>query len=243
MNNKISNPVLKKLISEIANQANQGRVTNLNWQSLYESKNILKKEAEEKGKPDPSAKDKEKSSEKKPELPSVGGKDGDPSNALPPPEMGNDKGGEKDLDSPPSDPAPELGKDAPSEDPSAGEEDVEKAKTDAAEKQAELEKAKADKKKAEEELEKQSYIKFKSPGGQKYLLGKIVGQAFKSNTIDALAAEMAQKLEIKTPDDVATFEKDMALYKTIPGMVELISSIRDVAVEQPKKPSEEEQPQ
>lgn len=236
MNNKISNPLLKQLISEIANKANQGRINDLNWETLRESKNILKKEADEKAAPSaekpkdqPPAPAKDAASKEKPASPNA---EKSPKDA---------KGGdEKGPDAAPKDALSDLGKEAPSKD-QAPEEDVEKAQTDAAEKQAELEKAKAEKAQAEKELEQQSYIKLKSSSGQKYLLGKILNHAFKTNTIDALASEMAQKLRITTPEDVATFEKDMALYKTIPGMAELISSIRDVAVEEPKKaPSEKE---
>ena len=70
------------------------------------------------------------------------------------------------------------------------------------------------------------------------MIGKILGQAFKTNTVDALASEMAQKLKITTPTDADLFEKDMALYKSIPGMVELIAAVKDLAVEEPKAPEE-----
>jgi len=111
-----------------------------------------------------------------------------------------------------------------------------------AKKKAEVEKAKADLKKAEDELEQNAYIKLKSDSGVKYMIGKIIGQSFKTNTIDALASEMAQKLKITTPNDADLFEKDMALYKSIPGMVELIAAIKELAVEEPKS-SEEKSPE
>jgi hypothetical protein len=228
MNNKITNPLLKQLISEIAGKATEGR-TNLNWKSLNESKNILKKEAEEKKKED--------------DVDALlGGGGGEADAAQETPQASAE--------------APAKNAAAPAADASAGggdldaalggggdagaEEDPEKAQADAAKAKAELEKAKAEKAQAEEELEQHSYIKLKSSGGTKYLLGKILGSAFKTNTIDALASEMAQKLKITTPNDAAAFEKDMALYKNIPGMVELIKSIKGVAVEQPKETSDEE---
>ena len=120
----------------------------------------------------------------------------------------------------------------------AGAEDPKELEADAAKKKAEVEKAKADLKKAEDELEQNAYIKLKSDSGVKYMIGKILGQAFKTNTVDALASEMAQKLKITTPTDADLFEKDMALYKSIPGMVELIAAVKDLAVEEPKAPEE-----
>lgn len=46
MNNKIDNPFLKQLISEIANKATEGRVSGLSWETLTESNSKkLKKEA------------------------------------------------------------------------------------------------------------------------------------------------------------------------------------------------------
>lgn len=227
MNNKISNPLLKQLISEIANKANQGRITNLNWKSLQESKNILKKEADQ----------------KKGEEDDVGallGGGGGEAAAAP----------AKDKAAPQADAkgaAPEApAADAGAEVPNIGggdvgaEEDPEKAQADAAKKKAELEKAKAEKDQAEEELKKQSYVKLKSSGGLQFMLGKILNHAFRTNTIDALASEMAQKLKITTTNDVAAFEEDMALYRNIPGMADLLSSIKTIATKKPEEPSEEE---
>jgi hypothetical protein len=236
MNNKISNPLLKQLISEIANKANEGRVTNLNWGSLYESKNILKKEADEKDKPSP----KEEPADKKGgddagELPPLGGPDDAEPSKPTTPEKGKSTNVPTDKD---------VGADKGAKDkgitPPAGEEDTEKAQADAAKAKAELEKAKAEKDQAEKELKKHSYVKLKSSGGLQFMLGKILNQAFKTNTIDALASDMVQKLKISTKDDATAFEEDMAMYKNIPGMTNLLSSIKGMAVEQPKVPSEEE---
>ena len=38
MNNKITNPFLKQLISEISNKTSEGRITDLSWGSLNEAK-------------------------------------------------------------------------------------------------------------------------------------------------------------------------------------------------------------
>jgi hypothetical protein len=202
MNNKITNPLLKQLISEIANKANEGRFGH-----------NLVKEADAKKE--------------------------DPLGDI----LGGEGGAEGEKQAAPTATAPKAqpSKDAaptPSADAAADAEDPKELEADAAKKKAEVEKAKADLKKAEDELEQNAYIKLKSDSGVKYMIGKIIGQSFKTNTIDALASEMAQKLKITTPNDADLFEKDMALYKSIPGMVELIAAIKELAVEEPKAPEE-----
>jgi len=206
MNNKITNPLLKQLISEIANKANEGRF----------GYNLVKE---------------------------ADAKKEDPLGDI----LGGEGGGEGEKQAAPSAaPKAQASKDAataPSADAAAaadeaGAEDPKELEADAAKKKAEVEKAKADLKKAEDELEQNAYIKLKSDSGVKYMIGKILGQAFKTNTVDALASEMAQKLKITTPSDADLFEKDMALYKSIPGMVELIAAVKDLATEEPKAPEE-----
>lgn len=206
MNNKITNPLLKQLISEIANKANEGRF----------GYNLVKE---------------------------ADAKKEDPLGDI----LGGEGGAEGEKQAAPTAAAPKAqpSKDAataPSADAAAGDEagaeDPKELEADAAKKKAEVEKAKADLKKAEDELEQNAYIKLKSDSGVKYMIGKILGQAFKTNTVDALASEMAQKLKITTPSDADLFEKDMALYKSIPGMVELIAAVKDLATEEPKAPEE-----
>lgn len=205
MNNKITNPLLKQLISEIASKANEGRFGH----------NLVKE---------------------------VDAKKEDPLGDI----LGGEGGAEGEKQAAPTAaPKAQPSKNAapaPSADAAAGDEadteDPKELEADAAKKKAEVEKAKADLKKAEDELEQNAYIKLKSDSGVKYMIGKILGQAFKTNTVDALASEMAQKLKITTPTDADLFEKDMALYKSIPGMVELIAAVKDLAVEEPKAPEE-----
>jgi hypothetical protein len=210
MKNKISNPLLKQLISEIASKANEGRF----------GYNVVK-EADAK-KEDPLGDI----------LGGEGGAEGE-KQAAP-------------AAAPAAAPKAQANKDAataPSADSGAADgEDPKELEADAAKKKAEVEKAKADIKKAEDELEQNAYIKLKSDSGVKYMIGKILGQAFKTNTVDALASEMAQKLKITTPNDADLFEKDMALYKSVPGMVELIAAVKELAVEEPKS-SEEKSPE
>jgi hypothetical protein len=191
---------------------------NISWGALKESNNFVKKEADEKPKADDSG------------LPPLDGSDAPADKPAPAPKA--DAKAEKA-------PAPKPAEPAPAPAPEADAEDADKAQADAAKKKAELEKAKAEKAQAEEELEQHSYVKLKSSGGTQFMLGKILDHAFKTNTIDALASEMAQKLKITTPEDAAAFEKDMALYKTIPGMPELIGAIKSVAVSEPKQTEEE----
>lgn len=223
MNNKISNPILKQLISEIAKKANEGRL-DVDWNAVKEADkqaedptdDLLGGDAEG-GEQTPA----EAPSGKQPQQ-AAGGEEAAPTDDA------SAEGGD------------ELGADVGGEEAESPEE----TQADAAKKKAELEKAKADIKQAEDELEKQAYIKLDSKGGARYMIGKILGQAFKTNTIDSLAAEMAQKLKITTKQDAALFEKDMALYKNIPGMIDLISSIKGIAVEEPSSeaPQSEESP-
>lgn len=248
MNNKISNPLLKQLIAEIAGKANQGRINDLSWGAIYETKQkALRKEADEKS-PDTSAEDKggedlpplgktdastggeEKSSEKGGELPPLGGEKPAPSapkkDAGPQPKS-SDKAAAPAAPSKPDDAKGDQG-------------EADKAKEDAAKAKAELEKAKAEKAAAEKELEQNKYVKLTSSGGTQFLLGKVVDHAFKSGEIDALAGEMVEKLKIKTPEDMSLFSKDMVTYMNIPGMPELISSMKAMATKTPEK--SEEQP-
>jgi hypothetical protein len=229
MNNKITNPLLKQLISEIAGKSKEGRM-NISWGALKESNNFVKKEADEKDK------------ENKKDAPAD--KEGNDSiEGLPPLE------GPK-TDSPDRSGPDKAGKEAPKAEPAAPDaeksvgddsgEESEKAQADAVKAKAELEKAKAEKDQAEKELKKHSYVKLQSSGGLQFMLGKILNSAFKTNTVDALASEMVQKLKISTPEDATAFEEDMAMYKNIPGMVDLLSSIKGMAVKQPEAPTEEE---
>jgi len=230
MNNKVSNPYLKQLISEIASKTSQGRITGVSWGLIDEAKKKKKiKEADE----------------KKDEKP-ADDKGGD----LPPLDAGGDKGADAGKDLPPLGGADEKpkdtkapeGGDAPKADaaPDAGgEEDADKAEADAAEAKAKLAKAKAEKDQAEKEIEKHQYVKLASSGGTQFLLGKILDQAFKTNAIDALAGEMVEKLKIQTPEDMSSFSEDMATYMTIPGMPELLSSMKALATKQPEAPAEE----
>lgn len=233
--NKITNPYLKQLITEIGNKTAEGRITGISWNVLEEArkkkKKSLKKEAD--AKKDPVD-----------DLLAGGGtpEAGKDTTGVTPDENQPATGQSPDAGAPAPEDKKDAATDAGAKAPAAdvgGEEDPEKVKADAAKKKAELEKAKAEKDQAEKELEKQSYVKLKSSGGLQFMLNKIVGNAFKSNTIDALASEMAQKLKITTPDDAAAFDKEMALYKSVPGMTDLLNSIKSIAVEKPEEPSEE----
>jgi uncharacterized protein (DUF3084 family) len=212
MNNKIDNPFLKQLISGISQKANQGRITDIGWSVLEEAKKkkSLKKEAiGEKKKEEPAA---DAADEKSDELPAL---DAAPDAAAEAP------------DAPKAD-----AKDAAEEAPDTAKEESDKAQADAAEAKAELEKAKAEKDQAEKEIKKHSYIKLGSGAGTQFLLGKILDHAFKTNTIDALAGEMVQKLKITTPEDMNAFSEETATYRVIPGMPELLSSMKTMATKQ-----------
>lgn len=217
MNNKITNPFLKQLISGISQKANQGRMTDIGWNVLEEAKKkkSLKKEAiGEKKKEEPKA---DAADEKTDELPAL--------DAAPKAEKSTlDTGAEA-----PEASAPEDNAETPDD---SGKKDADKAQADAVEAKAELEKAKAEKDQAEKEIKKHSYIKLGSGAGTQFLLGKILDHAFKTNTIDALAGEMVQKLKITTPEDMNAFSEETATYRVIPGMPELLSSMKTMATKQ-----------
>jgi len=231
MNNKITNPFLKQLISGISQNANQGRITDIGWNVLEEAKKnkkvvkkTVKKEADEKKKP---ADDVDSL------LGGDGGEDADQSGGGAKPNASggaaDEKGAAGTGEQSPDEIAPEAGAEAPED---GGEEDSDKAQADAVEAKAELEKAKAEKDQAEKEIKKHSYIKLGSGAGTQFLLGKILDHAFKTNTIDALAGEMVEKLKITTPEDMNAFSEETATYRVIPGMPELLSSMKTMATKQ-----------
>ncbi len=223
MNNKISNPFLKTLISEISNNANKGRIS-VDWGIVNETKKKKVKEADEKKKDEPLA-------DAGGDLPPLGGTDETPKDASanePSTKATEPKQEDPKKDAPPEADAGDV----------ASEEDADKAKADAAKAKAELEKAKAEKNQAEKEIKKQSYVSLGSSSGTQYLLGKVLDHAFKTNTIDALAGEMVNKLKITTSDDMNNFSEDVATYMAIPGMPELISSMKTLATKEPQKTEE-----
>ncbi len=233
MNNKITNPYLKQLLSEISNNANKNRLSDLSWEAIYEArkKKGVKKEQDEKKKDAPA--EDPAAEPAGGDLPPLGGADEKTKNtgaAKPAPAAGA-----KPTDK--ADAAPKAGADAGTED--TGEDEAEQAKADAAKAKAELEKAKAEKEEAEKEIEKNQYVTIGSSGGTQFLLSKVLDHAFKSNTIDSLAAEMVDKLKVQTPEDMDAFSEDVVTYMTIPGMPELISSMKTLATKQPEAPAEE----
>jgi len=173
-------------------------------------------------------------------LPPLGGKDEAPTNE--PKAKAGGKDANAGADAPPDGGKEDAGADAPTGrdgEEGGAEEDSEKAQADAAEAKAELEKAKAEKDQAEKEIKKHSYIKLGSNSGTQFLLGKILDHAFKTNTIDALAGEMVQKLKIATPEDINAFSEETASYRVIPGFPELLSSMKTMATKQPEETEEE----
>lgn len=225
MNNKINNPYLKKLISEISTNASKGRL-DLSWSVIEEAKKKKKvKEAEEKKKDEPSA-------DAGGDLPPLGGADETPKNAgQEKPTPSTTKAPVKADSAPKADAAPEA-------DTGTDAEEADKAKEDAAKAKAELEKAKAEKDQAEKEIKKQAYISLGSSSGTQFLLGKVLDHAFKTNTIDALAGEMVNTLKINTPEDLSNFSEDVVTYMNIPGMPELLSSMKTLANKEPETPEE-----
>ncbi len=224
---KIDNPFLKQLISNIGQKASTGRMGEVSWGILSEAKktkkssNVIKLKEE---KPIDEKPEDDKTDEL-PELPSDGEKGGEDKAPIEKPELPMDK--------------------TPTEEPSQDEapaaddgEDVDQAKADAAEKKAELEKAKAEKDQAEKEIKKNAYIRLNSNEGVHFLLGKLLDHAFKTDSIDSLAGEMVQKLKIEKPEDFSMFSEEVASFMTIPGMGELVNSMKAMANKAPENPEE-----
>jgi hypothetical protein len=223
MHNKISNTNLKKIISQIASKANEGRVTDISWEKLYEAKNIIKMEAEQQApQEDPLAGDLGAPTQQ-------GGQNAAPGEQ-PPAGAAQAPAPDAAAAAAPAgtDPAAAgapAGKDA-------GEDDVKKAQADATKAKAELEKAKAEKDAAEEELAQQSYIKLNSRSGTNFMLGKLLSHARRTNTINTLAADMAQQLNMRSEEDIDAFLKDNAQLQHLPGFSQLVSSIKTMATKE-----------
>jgi type IV secretory pathway VirB10-like protein len=222
MNNKNNNPYLKQILSEISSNANKYRLNDLSWETIYEArkKKSVKKEQDEKKQDalagEPAA------DETGGDLPPLGGADEKPKILV----RLNKR--QRQEQSQPIKRMLRL-KQVPKKPQQmpvqmlVGDE-AEQAKADATKAKAELEKAKAEKEQAEKELKKHKYVKIGSSGGTQFLLGKVLDHAFKSNTIDALAGELVDKLKVQTPEDMDAFSEDVVTYMTIPGMPELISA-------------------
>jgi hypothetical protein len=235
MNNKITNPFLKQMLAEIASNATKGRMVDLNWTEINEAKKkkTIKKEAAKRPpQEDPTAGTEDETPTQPPSpsgAPDAGDQvpaDGD--SGLP------DLGSDPAQETPPAETDGMGGSDVPPSEPPA--EDPEQAQADAEKAKADVEQAKAEKGQAEKELEDQAYIKLSSQSGTQFLLSKLLDHAFKTNTIDALAGEMVGKLKVDTPEDMSTFIEELSPFMVIPGMAQLISSMKELATKQ--NPSE-----
>ena len=244
MTKPINNPFLKQLVSNIAANANIGR-TQLSWGVIAEARkkksvkegNMAPKK-EKKPQPDEEPAAEQPSDDVGPAgtppakgAPDAGAEQGDigggSGGGLPPLDAGTPAGGEgPDAGAGDSDVGPDAGGEAPPE------ENAEDAQADATAAKAELEKAKAEKDQAEKEIKNHSYVKLVSGPGVHFLLGKLIDHAFKTNTIDSLASEMTGKLKIQTPDDFASFSEELSPYRGIPGIAELLSSMKGMAGKQ-----------
>jgi hypothetical protein len=242
MNSKITNPYLKQILSEISNNASKNRLSDLTWETIYEArkKKTLKTEQD---KPQEDTVDDLLGGDT--QTPKAGGTPNEaPKNTnaqqSQAPQNPAAKAGGDPMAQGGDSPEAQAGASA-----DAGEgsgEDVEKAEADAAEAKAKLEKAKAEKEEAEKEIEKNQYVKIGSSGATHFLFKKVLDHAFKTNTIDSLASEMVDKLKVQTPEDMDSFTEDVVTYMNIPGMSDLISSMKTLATKQPEQSPKQEEP-
>ena len=242
MNNPKGNPFLKQLVANIASKATIGRTPDLSWGVLAEAR---KKKSVKEGNMAPKKEKKDNTEER-------------PADEIPADDVGpagtNAQKGNPDLGAS-SDKSPDLpplskdgeaapvdsqtGPEEPTESP-APEENTEEAEAEATQAKAELEKVKAEKDQAEKEIKKHSYVHLVSQSGVNFLLAKLVDHAFKTNTIDSLASEMTGKLKMQTPEDFTNFTEEMAPYRGIPGVAELLASMKNMATKKPDADAEEE---
>lgn len=228
MTKPINNQALKQIIANIASNSSVGR-SQLSWGVLAEArkkKNVKEGNmAPKKAKPD--------NTEDRPadEIPAddVGPAGTEPQKGNPDLGAGSEKSPElpplsKDGEAAPVDSG--TGQEEPAQD------DTEEAQADATKAKAELEKAKAEKDQAEKDIKKHSYVNLVSNAGVHFLLSKLVDHAFKTNTIDSLASDMTGKLKIQTPEDFSSFSEEIAPFRGIPGVAELLSSMKGMASKQ-----------
>ena len=239
MSKPIGNLFLKQILADISRHANEGRLTVITEGKKH--KKIVRE-----ANPVP-----RKNDEEEPEDDQTTGAKG-PNGVAPVPapaapanadkgaaDLGPEKAPATPQVKPSSEqPASEEEPVAPAAEEPSGE-DTDQAQADAAASKAELEKAKAEKDQAEKEIKKQSYVHLVSPSGVFFLLSKLSDHAFKTNTIDSLASEMVQKLKISNQEDFSNFSEEMIPYKAIPGVAELLASIRGMAASQPNSESDD----
>ena len=230
------NPFLKQLLSEISSNATSGRLNDYSWGALNEAKKKKKSVKEANVAPKKDAPTEEAPPAKEPAAPEgeAAPTDSAPeadAGGLPP--LGGEAPAEAGDEAPAADAAPDS--EASSED---AEGEADQAQDDATAAKAELEKAKAEKDQAEKDIKKHSYVQLGSSAGTHFLLGKIIDHAFKTNSIDALATEMVGKLKVQTPEDFSNFSEELSPYKGIPGVSELLSSMKGMATKQAEAPAD-----
>jgi hypothetical protein len=230
------NPFLKQLLSEISSNATSGRLNDYSWGALNEAKKKKKSVKEANVAPKKDAPTEEAPPAEEPAAPEgeAAPTDSAPeadAGGLPP--LGGEAPADAGAEAPAADAAPDS--EASSED---AEGEADQAQDDATAAKAELEKAKAEKDQAEKDIKKHSYVQLGSSAGTHFLLGKIIDHAFKTNSIDALATEMVGKLKVQTPEDFSNFSEELSPYKGIPGVSELLSSMKGMATKQAEAPAD-----
>ena len=228
------NPFLKQLLSEISSNATSGRLNDYSWGALNEAKKKKKSVKEANVAPKKDAPTEEAPPAEEPAAPEG---EAAPTDSAPEADAGGlpPLGGEAPADAGAEAPAADA---APEASPEDAEGEADKAQDDATAAKAELEKAKAEKDQAEKDIKKHSYVQLGSSAGTHFLLGKIIDHAFKTNSIDALATEMVGKLKVQTPEDFSNFSEELSPYKGIPGVSELLSSMKGMATKQAEAPAD-----
>jgi type IV secretory pathway VirB10-like protein len=78
---------------------------------------------------------------------------------------------------------------------------------------------------AEAAIDSVSFVKLNSDAGTKYLLNAILQPAMETNTMDTVAQDFAEKLNIKTPEDLEKFKENSIQFNSVIGFSQLLNSM------------------
>ena len=78
---------------------------------------------------------------------------------------------------------------------------------------------------AEDAIENVSFIKLNSDTGIKFLLNSIIQPAIETNTLDSIAQDFAEKLNIKTTEDLNKFKDSSIQFKSVVGFDQILTAM------------------
>lgn len=78
---------------------------------------------------------------------------------------------------------------------------------------------------AEDAIENVSFVKLNSDSGIKFLLNSIIQPAIETNTLDSIAQDFAEKLNIKTIEDLNKFKDSSIQFKSVVGFDQILTAM------------------